>query len=73
MPGPGAFLRRFLDSESGSPAADADALDQAAKCCVSSRCAARTRFAAGLTWGRLVFHWQTVPPPATNAPAGGGQ
>jgi hypothetical protein len=25
--------------------------------------------AVGLSWGRIIFEWHTVPPPATNAPA----
>jgi hypothetical protein len=61
-----------LAAKSGSPAADADALAQAGNARFEPLRHADS-LPPGLTRGRIVFDWQTVPPPSTNAPAGGGQ
>ena len=62
-----------LLSGSGSEAADQNALEQAqaARFEPVGRNPAETarRSTAPLSWGRMVFRWQTFPPPPTNTPA----
>ena len=62
-----------LLSGSGSKAADQQALEHAndARFEPLSRnsAGAAPSPAASLTWGRMIFHWHTLPLPLTNAPA----
>jgi TonB family protein len=62
-----------LLSGSGSKAADQQALEEANAARFeplshNSAGAARSP-AASLSWGRMIFHWHTLPLPLTNAPA----
>lgn len=58
----GDVVSVVLLSSSGDAAADQRALELAR--------AARFTSASGLSFGRLIFNWHTVLPPATNAPPG---
>jgi len=62
-----------LLSGSGSPKADQDALAQAGAARFEPLSGSPADLApaptAHLSWGRMVFHWHTLPLPPTNAPA----
>jgi TonB family protein len=66
-----------LLSSSGSAEADREALRLARSArfvpVTSGGPEGVSNLSAQLTWGRMIFEWQTSPMPTTNAPAAGGQ
>lgn len=59
-----AFSTRLLGT-CGLPAADKYALELANQARFEPQ-AVKTKGEHAFTWGKIVFQWQTVPPPATN-------